>query len=108
MWNKPSPDPDLELKIIAIMRTLYPTALIPASLDVEGIDGLQRRMDAGANVVTSIIPPRAGLMGVAQSTKDVEEGTRTADEVIDILKELRLQPATQRDYNKFVSSIQTH
>lgn len=49
------------------MRLLFPDKLIPASLDVDGISGLELRLMAGANVVTSIIPPNEGLAGVAQS-----------------------------------------
>ena len=56
-----TPDRMLELKIIALMRILYPKALIPASLDVDGIDGLEDRINAGANLITSIIPPKSGL-----------------------------------------------
>ena len=46
-----TPDRMLELKIIALMRILYPKALIPASLDVDGIDGLEDRINAGANQI---------------------------------------------------------
>lgn len=59
-----TPDRMLELKIIALMRILYPEALIPASLDVDGIDGLENRINAGANLITSIIPPRSGFMAL--------------------------------------------
>ena len=47
-----------ETNLIAVMRLLFPHACIPASLDVEGIQGLKDRLNAGANIVTSIIPPR--------------------------------------------------
>ena len=46
-----------ELLTIAVMRLAMPDRLIPASLDVDGIRGLERRLQAGANVVTSIVPP---------------------------------------------------
>ncbi|MBO6083606.1 MAG: methylornithine synthase PylB, partial [Candidatus Methanomethylophilaceae archaeon] len=56
---------DDELNAIAVMRLLFPDRLIPASLDVEGIAGLRTRLDAGANVITSIVPPDMNLAGVA-------------------------------------------
>ena len=73
--------PDLELKLIAILRMLNPTKLIPASLDVSGIKGLQERLNAGANVVTSIVPPGCGLSGVANHDLDIENFNRTVDRI---------------------------
>ena len=70
-----------ELNLIAVMRLLMPDRLIPASLDVEGADGLESRIEAGANVVTSIIPPQSGLAGVAQSEMDIADGRRTVEGV---------------------------
>ena len=67
----------LERKAIAVMRLLFPGKLIPASLDVDGLAGLKGRLDAGANVVTSIIPPQTGLAGVAQAEADIDNGART-------------------------------
>jgi len=93
----------LERKIIAVMRLMYPDALIPASLDIDGIKGLEGRIDAGANVITSIIPPRAGLAGVAQSTMDVEEGGRTVEEASAILRKMGLQPASAEEYKEYLS-----
>lgn len=95
-------DPMMELKIIALLRLLYPDVLIPASLDVEGLDGLKSRLNAGSNVVTSIIPPSTGLAGVAQSTRDVEEGGRTVAEVIPQLQALNLQAATAMEYRQWL------
>ena len=46
-----------ELVTIATLRLAMPERLIPASLDVDGIAGLESRIAAGANVVTSIVPP---------------------------------------------------
>ena len=46
-----------ELKIISVLRLMFPKRLIPASLDLEGIDGMAHRLNAGANIVTSILPP---------------------------------------------------
>lgn len=97
-----TPDRDLELKIISIFRLLYPTALIPASLDVDGIAGLEARMNAGANVVTSIIPPRSGFAGVAQNSMDVDAGGRTVEEASKILKNLGLECATAQEYSEYI------
>lgn len=79
----------LEYNAIAVLRLLCPDALIPASLDVEGMAGLRPRLDAGANVVTSIIPADSGLAGVAGA----DTGGRAAGEVRDILKSMGLRPA---------------
>jgi methylornithine synthase len=98
-------DPLLELKIIAVMRLAYPDVLIPASLDVDGIKGLEGRVNAGANVVTSIIPPRSGLAGVAQSTMDVDEGGRTVEEASAILKKVGLEPASAEEYKSYLSRL---
>lgn len=92
------PSPLLEEKIIAILRLMYPEVLIPASLDIDGIKGLEDRLNAGANVVTSIIPPKTGLAGVAQNSMDVDEGGRTVEEASQILRNMGLQPATASEY----------
>lgn len=87
-----------EFTIIAVLRLLFPDRLIPASLDVDGIEGLQARIEAGANVITSLIPPQMGLAGVAQSTKDINEGARTVQGVLSIIKQMGLEPATVEEY----------
>lgn len=99
-----SPDRMLELKIIALMRILYPGALIPASLDVDGIDGLEDRINAGANLITSIIPPRSGFMGVAHNTLDVDEGGRTVEEAAAILEKMGLRIATKEEYKEYIGA----
>ncbi|MEA4986626.1 MAG: methylornithine synthase PylB [Anaerovorax sp.] len=95
-----SPDRLKELKIIAVMRLCYPNALIPASLDIDGIAGLEDRINAGANLITSIIPPKSGLMGVAQNRMDVDEGGRTIKEASHILEKLGLEIATAKEYKE--------
>lgn len=100
-----TPDRMMERKIIALMRILYPHALIPASLDVDGIKGLKDRINSGANVVTSIIPPHSGLMGVAQNTMDVDEGGRTAEEVDAILHMMGLRIANPLEYQEYIQSL---
>ena len=96
---------NLECKIIAILRLLYPHALIPASLDVEGIEGLSPRMAAGANLITSIIPPKKGLSGVAQNGPEVAEEGRSASQVTAILAEMGLEPASAEDYQNYMKTL---
>lgn len=105
MENCRTPDRIEELKIIAMMRLLYPTALIPASLDVDGIKGLKDRINAGANLITSIIPPKSGFMGVAQNTMDVDEGGRTVKEAAAILDEMGLNIAKKDEYKAFLREV---
>ncbi len=97
-------DSDYELLIIAVLRLLFPDKLIPASLDVEGINGLERRLNAGANVVTSIIPSEDGLLGVSQSTLDIEEGGRTVAGIVPVLERCSLQTATLQQYLEWIKS----
>jgi len=105
MEHQVVPSRDLEYTVIAAMRILYPESLIPASLDVDGISGLRARMDAGANVITSIIPPMEGLMGVAQNVKDVDDGGRSVAEVLAILKDMGLKSATQKEYQEKIREL---
>ncbi len=92
-----------ELVTIAAMRLLMPDRLIPASLDVDGIAGLEQRLEAGANVVTSLVPPTVGLAGVSQSELDIDEGRRTVAEVTSHLAALGLRPAALVEYRDWVS-----
>lgn len=98
MSSWPTPDRMNELKVIAVLRLLLPDRLIPASLDVDGVEGLQARLKAGANVITSLIPPSMGFAGVAQSTKDINEGFRTVQGVLPILDRMGLTAATSKEY----------
>jgi methylornithine synthase len=96
---KLEPQDDLaELLTIAVMRLAMPARLIPASLDVDGLRGLRRRLQAGANVVTSIVPPTVGLAGVSQSELDIDEGHRTVAEVLPELQRLGLRAASPQAY----------
>jgi len=95
----------LELKVIALLRIMYPYALIPASLDVDGIAGLRDRLNAGANLVTSIIPPESGLMGVAQSSMDVDEGGRTVAEATKIIADLGMRVGTPEAYQEYMTLL---
>lgn len=95
-----------ELLIIAVMRLVMPGCLIPASLDVDGLKGLENRLKAGANVITSIIPPSSGMAGVSQSSLDIDDGNRTVEKIIPVLKANNLEPATRAEYQAWVMSRQ--
>lgn len=103
----PRPEAASEAVIIALMRLLFPDRLIPASLDVEGLEGLSRRLEAGANVVTSIIPPGEGLQGVARSALDIEEGNRTVPRVLEVVEKQGLQPGTPEEYREVMADSRT-
>ena len=91
-----------ELLAIAIMRIMYPDKLIPATLDVEGISGMVDRINAGANVVTSIVPPNEALAGVAQHELDIENGHRSVEYVFNILRRMGKRPATNKEFQDFL------
>jgi methylornithine synthase len=98
MENMPAPDFQQELVIISLLRLAFPDRLIPASLDVEGLDGLERRLNAGANVVTSLIAPGTGLTGVASHTRDIENSRRMPSAVGSILDRCGLTSADSGEY----------
>ena len=93
-----------EIRAIAVMRLMYPDRLIPASLDVEGIAGLSPRLDAGANVVTSIVLPDSNLAGVAQHELDIENGNRSVGHVFSVLGDLGFEPASAREYRGWMEA----
>ena len=94
-----------ELKIMAVMRLAYPDRLIPASLDVEGIDGLIPRIKAGANIVTSIVPPNMHLAGVAQKELDIDSGLRSIDHVINVLEREGCKVGSNKEYEALLKNI---
>ncbi len=106
MENRAPADPRKEMLISAVMRLLFPSRLIPASLDVDGLAGLKQRLNAGANVVTSIVPPGEGLAGVAQHNLDIEEGRRTIASVMKVLEACELRSATIEEYLAWIRSRQ--
>jgi methylornithine synthase len=106
MAGRTPADPRKETLICAVIRLVFPDRLIPASLDVDGLAGLKRRLDAGANVVTSIVPPGEGLAGVAQHSLDIEDGRRTNASVLKILKNNGLRPATIEAYQDWIKNRQ--
>ena len=100
--SRPSPATLDEQLSIAAIRLTMPDRLIPASLDVEGIAGLEPRLEAGANVVTSIVPPSVGLGGVAQAELDIDAGLRTVAGVQEHLPSLGLEAASAEEYASWV------
>ncbi len=94
-----------ELLAIAVLRLVLPDRLIPASLDVDGIRGLERRLAAGANVVTSIVPPASGLAGVSNAVLDIDEGHRTVAGVLPHLRRLGLRPAGVAAYRETLERL---
>ena len=91
-----------ETKIIAVERLMFPDRLIPASLDLEGIDGMVHRLNAGANIVTSILPPDSRLEGVANYDRELEEKDRSITSVIRRLESMGMEPAAQADFEKIL------
>jgi methylornithine synthase len=104
MATRPAPDFRRELHVLAVMRLAFPDALIPASLDVEGLDGLKRRLDAGANVVTSLIAPDAGMQGVANAGLDVGSARRTVPAVLPVLRFCGLNPARKASFRQWMET----
>ncbi len=106
MANRTPLDPKKELLISAVMRLVFPDRLIPASLDVDGLAGLKQRLEAGANVVTSFVPPGRGLAGVARHSLDIEEGKRTIASVKKVLQVCGLKPAATEAYLSWITRRQ--
>ncbi|NLI61877.1 MAG: methylornithine synthase PylB [Methanosarcinaceae archaeon] len=94
----------IELKTIAALRFSFPDRLIPASLDVAGIKGMVDRLNAGANVVTSIISKDSTLEGVVNFDKDVElsERMRDAKSVTLQLEKMGLKKAEQSEFCRYI------
>ena len=86
------------------MRLLNQDKLIPCSLDVEGIAGLKTRINAGANVVTSIVPPSKHLAGVAQHELDIENGNRSVEHVFEMLEDMGHHHASSAEYRSFLNA----
>ena len=95
-------DSQLERIVISVMRLALPEALIPASLDLDGLNGLQKRLHAGANIVTSIVPPGRGLSGVAHSSLDIEESRRSVESIRSVLQFSGLEAASPAAYKSWL------
>ena len=88
---------EAELLTIAAMRLAMPDALIPASLDVDGIRGLERRLERRrqrGDLDRAARP--SGLAGVSQAELDIDEGHRTVAGVLPHLARLGLRPGDGR------------
>jgi methylornithine synthase len=103
MQDMAAPDALRERLTIAVLRFCFPDRLIPASLDVAGLDGLPSRLAAGANVVTSLVPPGFGLAGVAQNSLDIAEARRSAASIRPQLEKLGMRAAAAEDYQIWVA-----
>jgi methylornithine synthase len=108
LWT-PSPPPTVaetrELDTIAVMRLARPEALIPASLDVEGLAGLKDRLQAGADLITSLVPSGHGLAGVAQAELDIDNQARSLAGVQPVLTELGLKAAGTEEYRRRLAGL---
>ncbi|MDR1109455.1 MAG: methylornithine synthase PylB [Deltaproteobacteria bacterium] len=91
-----------EFLMLACLRLSHPHSLIPASLDVDGLDGLMPRLAAGANVVTSLVPPEKGLVGVASMKLDIDNRNRDPQTVIGLLSGQGYVPGTHQDYRSLI------
>jgi len=98
MQSLKASDASQELLTLAVLRLVFPDRLVPASLDVAGLAGLQRRLAAGANVITSLVPPGFGLAGVAQSSLDIAEARRTSASIRLELEKLGMRAASTDNY----------
>jgi len=105
----PGPPPGMartrELDMIAVLRLARPEALIPASLDVEGLAGLRDRLQAGADLVTSLVPAGHGLAGVAQTDLDIDNMARSPEGIKTVLEELGLEAAGAADYRRRLAAL---
>ena len=71
---------------------------------MDGLEGLAARLEAGANVVTSIVPSGCGLAGVASEDLDIENERRGVAAVVEGLRALGLEPAAPAEYREWVRS----
>jgi methylornithine synthase len=106
MEKNTPPAPRKEALILSVLRLVFPDRLIQATLDVAGLSGLEKRLDSGANVVTSIIPRGQGLAGVAQHSLDIEAGRRTHASVLEVLRTAGLQTANTEEYLAWINRRQ--
>lgn len=93
-----------EIDFIAALRLALPASLIPASLDVEGLAGLQSRLEAGANVITSLVPADLNLAGVAQASLDINNQARSIDGVRPVVEDCGLKLATPAQYRAWLAN----
>lgn len=87
-----------ELKTIAALRLCFPDKLIPASLDVDGLEGVKNRLNAGANVITSLIPASYQLAGVSSARSGIETRQRDVCSVAPVIESAGLKIAAPGTY----------
>lgn len=104
MGSRPGPDLQREMLTLAVLRLVFPDRLIPATLDIAGLNGLQPRLEAGANVVTSVVPSGFGLAGVAQTSLDIADARRTTASILPELEKIGMQAASPQDYTHWIDS----
>ena len=92
-----------EIDMIAVLRLALPHCLIPASLDVEGLAGLATRLDAGANLITSLVPAGLSLAGVAQANLDIDNQARSISGVRPVVEEKGLKLAAPEEYRAWLA-----
>jgi len=102
MEGQESPPIIDEMRTMAVMRLVHQDRLMPASLDIDALKGLELRLASGSNVVSSIIPPNSGLAGVAQAHLGVDEGLRSVDGVKPFIERSGLQVASKKSYLRWV------
>jgi len=102
MEQRESPPIIDEMRTMAVMRLVHQDKLMPASLDIDGLKGLELRLASGPNVVTSIIPSNSGLAGVAQAHLGVDEGLRSVEGVKPFIERLGLRVASTKSYLRWV------
>lgn len=91
-----------EMKTMAVMRLVNQDRLMPASFDIDGLKGLELRLASGANVISSIIPPKTGLAGVAQAHLGVDDGLRTVGGMRPYIERLGLRVASKKSYARWL------
>jgi methylornithine synthase len=94
-----------ELNTLAVMRVAMPDRFIPASLDVAGKAGLRDRLNAGANIITSLIMPNSGFAGVSNATLDVDSGSRSLPGIADAISECGLQMGDRPEFEDAVRKL---
>jgi methylornithine synthase len=102
LMKRQSPPIIEEMKAMAVMRLVHQDKLIPASLDIDGLKGLETRLASGSNVISSLIPPESGLAGVAQAHLGVDEGLRTVESIRPYIERLGLSVASKNAYSRWL------
>ena len=92
-----------EVDMIAALRLALPGCLIPASLDVEGLAGLQPRLAAGANLITSLVPADLAFSGVAQASLDINNQARSMEGIRPLVLDCGLRLASPAEYQAWVT-----